>query len=63
MDCKRAFEEAKGDLARARELIKEKGFAKAEKKASGKPEPGSLKHMFTRAASAFSLKCGRKPTL
>lgn len=32
MDCKKALEEAGGDFDKAQEVIKEKGFAKAEKK-------------------------------
>lgn len=33
MECKRALDEAGGDLAKALEIIRERGFAKAEKKA------------------------------
>ena len=32
MECKRALEEAKGDLRRAAEIVRERGYAKAEKK-------------------------------
>lgn len=33
MDCKRALEEAKGEMGKAEALVKERGLAKAEKKA------------------------------
>ncbi len=33
MDCKKALQEAEGDLEKALKCLKEKGFAKAEKKA------------------------------
>ncbi|MEK7479057.1 MAG: translation elongation factor Ts [Patescibacteria group bacterium] len=39
MDCKRAFDEAKGDMVRAKECIKEKGLLKAAKK--GERETGA----------------------
>lgn len=32
-DCKNALEEAKGDIKKAREILKKKGFERAEKKA------------------------------
>ena len=34
MDCKRALTDADGDMAKAAELLRERGIAKAEKKAS-----------------------------
>ena len=39
MDCKRALEDAGGDFAKAKDLIREKGMAKAEKR--GGRETGS----------------------
>jgi elongation factor Ts len=32
MECKKALEEAKGDLERAKEILKKQGLIKAEKK-------------------------------
>ena len=37
MDCKRALEEADGDLERATELLREKGLASAAKRAGRRP--------------------------
>ena len=34
MDCKRALDEASGDMAKAEELLRKKGIASASKKAS-----------------------------
>lgn len=42
MDCKRAFEEGKGDMRRAKEIIREKGFAKAMKKSGRETGAGFL---------------------
>ena len=33
MDCKRALEEAGGDMEKAAEMLRKKGIAKAEKRA------------------------------
>lgn len=33
MECKKAYEEAKGDLSKAAQIIQERGLAKAEKRA------------------------------
>ena len=40
MDCKRALEEAKGDFDRAKSLIKERGLARAQKKAGREAKEG-----------------------
>ena len=40
MDCKRALEESKGDFEQARALIKERGLAKAQKKADREAKEG-----------------------
>jgi elongation factor Ts len=42
MDCKRAIEDAVGDLARAEQLIKERGLAMAEKKAGREAGQGLI---------------------
>ncbi len=42
MDCKRALEEAGGDLAKAKEILNEKGVAKAAKKADRATGAGLL---------------------
>ncbi|MDP3725098.1 MAG: translation elongation factor Ts [Nanoarchaeota archaeon] len=39
MDCKRAFDEAKGDMSRAKEIIRARGLLKAAKK--GERETGA----------------------
>lgn len=40
MDCKRALEEADGDLEKAVEVLRKRGIAKAEKKASRRAKDG-----------------------
>jgi elongation factor Ts len=40
MDCKRALDEAKGDFAKAKTLIKERGLAKAKEKADREANEG-----------------------
>jgi len=42
MDCKHAFEEAKGDMGRAKEIIREKGLLKAAKKSDRATGAGYL---------------------
>jgi elongation factor Ts len=42
MECKRAIEDATGDLARAEQLIKERGLAMAEKKAGREAGQGLI---------------------
>jgi elongation factor Ts len=42
MECKRAIEDAVGDLARAEQLIKERGLAMAEKKAGREAGQGLI---------------------
>ncbi|MBP7619832.1 MAG: hypothetical protein KA745_02580, partial [Gemmatimonadales bacterium] len=39
MDCKKALEEANGDMALASELLRKKGIAKAEKRALRRVTP------------------------
>ena len=40
MECKKALEEAKGDLEKARQILKKRGIAKAEKKAERETKEG-----------------------
>jgi elongation factor Ts len=40
MDCKRALEEAKGDIDRARDLLRQKGLAAAQKRADRESREG-----------------------
>lgn len=42
MDCKRALDEANGDYNRAQEIVREKGLAKAEKKADRETKIGYI---------------------
>lgn len=42
MDCKKALEEAKGDMKKAEALVKERGLAKAEKKADRETKEGYI---------------------
>lgn len=42
MDCKKALEEAKGDMKKAEELVKQRGLAKAEKKADRETKEGFI---------------------
>jgi elongation factor Ts len=42
MDCKKALDDAQGDIEKAKQLIFERGFAKAEKKGERKTGAGYL---------------------
>lgn len=42
MDCKKALEEADGDMKKAEELVKARGLAKAEKKADRETKEGFI---------------------
>lgn len=42
MDCKKALEEAKGDFAKATELVEAKGLARAEKNADRETKAGFI---------------------
>ncbi len=44
MDAKRALEEAAGDLARAAEILREKGLASAKKRSERATEQGTIGH-------------------
>jgi elongation factor Ts len=60
MDCKRALEEAQGDMAKAEELVRVKYSAKAEKRADRAAAEGVIevyRHFNGRVASMVELNC------
>jgi elongation factor Ts len=60
MDCKRALEEANGDLKKASDLLKQSGLAKAEKKLGRAANQGLIEtyvHAGGRIASMIELNC------
>lgn len=60
MDCKRALENAGGDVAKATELLKAQGLAKAEKKAERTARQGlvdSYIHAGGRIGSMVEVNC------
>jgi translation elongation factor Ts len=42
LDCKKALEEANGDIEKAKEILRIKGLAKADKKASRETKEGLI---------------------
>ncbi len=60
MDCKRALEDANGDLNRAAALLRERGIAQAEKKASRTASQGMVEsyiHAGGRIGAMVELNC------
>ena len=60
MDCKRALEEADGDVERAQEILREKGIASAAKKASRATNEGVVEsyiHSGSRIGALIELNC------
>ena len=60
MDCKKAFEEAKGDLKLAKKYVQEKGLARAEKSGDRETAVGyiaSYTHATGQIASLLELQC------
>ena len=60
MDCKSALEEAKGELARAHEILAEKGIASAAKKASRETNQGLIEsyiHSGGRIGAMVEVNC------
>lgn len=60
MDCKRAIEDATGDLARAEQLLKERGLAKAAKKMDREANQGivdSYIHAGGRIGAMVEVNC------
>lgn len=60
MDCKKALEEANGDMKKAEELVKARGLAKAEKKSDRETKEGyiaSYVHANNRIAALVEIMC------
>ncbi len=60
MECKRALEEAGGDIQRALAILKERGIALSEKKAGRETKAGSIGsyiHMDGRIGVLVELNC------
>ena len=60
MDCKKALTEASGDYKKAMELVKERGLAKAEKKADRETKEGyiaSYVHATGKIGALVELQC------
>ncbi len=60
MDCKRALQESKGDLARAEEILREQGIASAAKKASRATNQGVVEsyiHSGGRIGAIVEVNC------
>ena len=60
MDCKRALQEAEGSLEKAADLLKQQGFAKAEKKAGRLASQGLVEvyvHAGGRIAAMVEVNC------
>jgi elongation factor Ts len=60
LDCKKALEEAKGDLDRAKEILRQQGIAIAEKRASRETQEGVVDaylHPDGRLGALVELNC------
>ena len=60
MDCKRALQKSKGDLARAEEILREQGIASAAKKASRATNQGVVEsyiHSGGRIGAIVEVNC------
>jgi len=60
MDCRRALEEAKGDLPKAEKILQKQGLAKAEKKSERETKAGlvsSYVHLTGRIGVLVALGC------
>jgi elongation factor Ts len=60
MDCKRALEESNDNMDQAREWVKQRGLAKAEKKADRETKEGyiaSYVHMNNKLAALVEILC------
>lgn len=60
LDCKKALEESNGDMDKAKEWVKARGLAKAEKKADRETNEGyiaSYVHMTGKIASLVEILC------
>lgn len=60
MDCKKALDEADGNMEQAKELVRQRGLAKAEKKADRETKEGyiaSYVHTNNKMAALVELLC------
>ena len=60
MDCKRALESAKGDMDRAKDILRDEGMATAAKKASRSTEEGLVEayvHSGARIGALVEVNC------
>lgn len=60
MDCKKALDEAKGNFDEAKEIVRQRGLAKAEKKADRETKEGyiaSYVHANNKVASLVEILC------
>ena len=60
MDCRRALEEAEGDLDRAQEVLRDKGIASAEKRSARVTNEGVIEsyiHSGSRLGAIVELNC------
>lgn len=60
MDCKKALDKSNGDMAAAREMLKEMGMAKAEKKADRETKEGYIaiyNHTTGKTAAMVEMLC------
>lgn len=60
MDCKKALDEAGGDMKKAEEIVKARGLAKAEKKADRETKEGyiaSYVHTNAKVAALVEILC------
>jgi elongation factor Ts len=60
MDCKKALDEAEGNYDRAKEIVRERGLMKAEKKADRETKEGyiaSYVHTNNKVASMVEILC------
>lgn len=60
MDCKKALEESQGDMEKAREWVRQRGLAKAEKKADRETNEGyisSYVHGTGKVAALVEILC------
>lgn len=60
MDCKKALEESNGDMEKAREWVRQRGLAKAEKKADRETKEGYVavySHNTNKIAAMVEILC------
>ena len=60
LECKRVLEEAEGDLEKAAEVLRERGFAKADRKASRETREGLVDayiHNGNRVGAIIEVNC------